>query len=136
MQTEQALAAGREGFTLVEVLAAMLILAVGLLGLEALGVTAARSLVRAGELGEYTALAADRIEQETARIRAGLAAEGTSRSATADGDSIKVVVSRDQVGATAVYLWRVDVTVTPSATAGGGVAGDLGPVQMTAHAVK
>ena len=47
----------REGFTLIEVLIAMVILAVGLLAVEAMGIGAARLVARADRQGEFTALA-------------------------------------------------------------------------------
>ena len=64
--------AGREGFTLVEVLVAMVILAVGLLALEALGIGAARAVARADVQSEYTALATQRMEESLMRVRQGL----------------------------------------------------------------
>lgn len=52
----------REGFTLIEVLIAMVILAVGLLALESMGIGAARMVARADRESEYTAVATAELE--------------------------------------------------------------------------
>lgn len=57
------------GFTLVEVLVAMLILAVGLLGLEALGITAARSIALAERQSGFAVIAADSLESAMHQLR-------------------------------------------------------------------
>ena len=62
--------AGEEGFTLIEVLVAMLILSVGLLGLEALGIGVARSLATAETKNEMVAVATAAMEQGQQSIRA------------------------------------------------------------------
>jgi prepilin-type N-terminal cleavage/methylation domain-containing protein len=59
------------GFTLIEVLAAMLILTVGLLGLEALGIGAARMITVADRQSEYTTLASDSLESALHELRRG-----------------------------------------------------------------
>lgn len=56
------------GFTLIEVLIAMVILAIGLLAVEALGIGAARTVQRARVQSAYTALATDEMEQVMATI--------------------------------------------------------------------
>ena len=56
---------GEEGFTLIEVLAAMMILAVGLLAVQALGIGAARSVVQADHRSELAAIATATIEART-----------------------------------------------------------------------
>lgn len=61
---------GREGFTLVEVLVAMIILAVGLLALESMGIGAARMVARADRQGEYTAMATADLEAALNQFRA------------------------------------------------------------------
>jgi prepilin-type N-terminal cleavage/methylation domain-containing protein len=53
---------GREGFTLVEVLAAMIILAIGLMGLQSLGIYAARSVTLAQRQSEYALVATRHLE--------------------------------------------------------------------------
>ena len=60
---------GEEGFTLIEVLAAMLVLAVGLLGVQALGVGAARLVARADQQTgvAVAAMAAMEVRQQALR---------------------------------------------------------------------
>lgn len=75
MRTDQASRRlDQEGFTLIEVLVAMLILAVGLLGLEALGIGAARSLAAAERKTEVVALGSGAMEQAQRTLRKGLSA--------------------------------------------------------------
>ncbi|MEW5926762.1 MAG: prepilin-type N-terminal cleavage/methylation domain-containing protein [Gemmatimonadota bacterium] len=69
MTTDRARAAGEDGFTLIEVLIAMVILSVGLLGLEALGVGASRMVNRAERQGALVAIASDTLERTLSRIR-------------------------------------------------------------------
>ena len=57
------------GFTLIEVLIAMVILAVGLLALEALGIGAARSLAQAETKNDMVAAATAAIERTHKEIR-------------------------------------------------------------------
>lgn len=57
------------GFTLIEVLAAMLVLSIGLLGVQALGVGAARSVVRADHQTEMAGLAISAMEARQQAIR-------------------------------------------------------------------
>lgn len=71
MSSDVAAPRGREGFTLVEVLVAMVILAIGLLALEAMGIGAARAVARADLQSEYTALATARMEETLLRVRQG-----------------------------------------------------------------
>lgn len=52
----------RAGFTLIEVLAAMIILAIGLLGLESMGIYAARSVILAQKQSEYALTASRHLE--------------------------------------------------------------------------
>ena len=71
-------ARGRAGFTLIEVLVAMVILAVGLLALQAMTIGATRTVVRAERQGEFTAIATAELERSLAQFRAGQAvASGT-----------------------------------------------------------
>lgn len=60
-----------EGFTLIEVLVAMVILAVGLLGLEALGIGAARAIALADRQSGYATLASDSLESAMHQLRQG-----------------------------------------------------------------
>src|SRR5690606_26172014 len=60
---------GSEGFTLIEIMVAMVILAIGLLGLEALGIGAARSNARAERQSTYATLASDSLESAIHQLR-------------------------------------------------------------------
>jgi prepilin-type N-terminal cleavage/methylation domain-containing protein len=63
--------ASRDGFTLIEVLVAMVILAVGLLGLEALGIGAARSVALAERNSRAAEVAQRYLEDAIVQLRAG-----------------------------------------------------------------
>lgn len=71
MRTDQAARRPEAGFTLIEVLAAMIILAVGLLGLEALGIGAARMITVADRQSDYATLASDSLESALHQLRRG-----------------------------------------------------------------
>lgn len=58
-----------EGFTLIEVLIAMVILSVGLLGLEALGIGAARANAVAERQSRHAVIAADSLESALHQLR-------------------------------------------------------------------
>jgi prepilin-type N-terminal cleavage/methylation domain-containing protein len=100
---------GREGFTLVEVLVAMVILAVGLLALEAMGIGAARMVARADRESELTALAADRLERVLNEVDRGQTPAGSQ--VNLDGSVVQTVVSTSTAGGRT--LFTVSVTVTP-----------------------
>ena len=74
MTSERARLRAEEGFTLIEVLVAMLILAVGLLGLEALGIGAARTLALAESGSELVAAGTSAMEVRQHAVRRELAA--------------------------------------------------------------
>jgi type IV pilus assembly protein PilV len=103
------------GFTLIEVLIALVILAVGLLALEAMGIGAARMVARAQNQSEYAAAASDTLEKTLNRIRAGSGAVGTSSYTLSDGAGVALNVARTDLdnASTALDLWSVTVTVTP-----------------------
>jgi prepilin-type N-terminal cleavage/methylation domain-containing protein len=61
--TPHARARRDEGFTLIEVLIAMLILSIGLLGLEALGIGATRATALAAKQSRYSTVAASAVEE-------------------------------------------------------------------------
>lgn len=107
--------ASEAGFTLIEVLMAMLILAVGLLGLEALGIGAARSVTRADRQDETTLAAARVMEERIQEIRRTAPAVNTAeRCAT---DSIfrsyvcSQIVTQDQLATLPAQTARIAVTV-------------------------
>lgn len=116
MTTDTLPRTGREGFTLVEVLMAMLILAVGLLGLEALGIGAARSVNRASKQSSFAVMASDTLERTLNRIRRDDApAAGTTSYAVGTAgrqDTLRVQIERQAAG-TARLLYKVNVTVVP-----------------------
>lgn len=100
---------GRDGFTLIEVLVAMVILAVGLLALEAMGIGAARAVARADETSEYTAMASDELERALAQVvRGPIPATGQR---TVNGANVFTQVSSVDGGGQRFYT--VSVTVTP-----------------------
>ena len=72
MTTETAARLDESGFTLIEVLVAMLILAFGLLGLEALGIGAARSVAMADRQSEFATLASTSLEDALEQLRSGV----------------------------------------------------------------
>lgn len=119
----------REGFTLIEVLFAMVILAVGLLALESMAIGASRMVARADRQSVYTSLAAEELEQALATFQNGDAV--VSRARTVDGITVsRVVTPRPApVGNTAI---TVDVQVDPPA--GTGLV--LQPVRMVGHAYR
>lgn len=113
MTTDRTRAAGEGGFTLIEVLIAMVILSVGLLGLEALGVGASRMVNRAERQGALVAVASDTLERTLSRIRtaanpAGIA-DATSAFLTSRNDTIRVSIT----GA-GTRLRTVSVTAIPN----------------------
>lgn len=86
MSTERR-AGAEAGFTLIEVLAAMLVLAIGMMGLQALGIGAARSVSRADHQTELAAIATATIEARQQAIRSNPAALTTGQSCDIDDDS-------------------------------------------------
>lgn len=114
MTTDAPVRTDEQGFTLIEVLFAMLILAVGLLGLEALGIGATRAVNVAGRQSTFSAMASDTLERTLGRIRRGEAvADGTTRYvAGSTQDSVRVAV-----GGSGTRLRDVTVTVVPNPSA-------------------
>jgi prepilin-type N-terminal cleavage/methylation domain-containing protein len=111
--TDRARAAGEDGFTLIEVLIAMVILSVGLLGLEALGVGASRMVNRAERQGALVAIASDTLERTLSRFRtvadASVLPNVNQAFLTSRRDTIRVSVTG--VG---TRLRTVSVTAVPS----------------------
>lgn len=105
--------AATEGFTLVEVLIAMVILAVGLLGLEALGIRAIRSVERASQDTRATSVATAYLEDALQRIPRGDVPRSCTDQELPNGDRLtrQVTISNDP---------RIShrVTVTVSAKSG------------------
>lgn|GEM_PF-1171806 len=135
------------GFTLIEVLIALVILAIGLLSVEALGIGAARSVQRARVTGAYTALATDELEQAMAAIAAAPTTAIATKSytvAAGSGASSGAQVTRTATfvpvaGTTApgprqLNLWTVTVTVLPPSTLGVLRASDQ--VSLTSNVIR
>lgn len=121
---------GREGFTLVEVLVAMIILAIGLLALEAMGIGAARAVARADIQSEYTAMATDRMERALAMIRQGQAVAGLDTVT----DEATLTTSVAQAAAGTLQSYTVTVVVTPNYRSTRGVT--LSPDTVVGRVVR
>ncbi|HEY0150632.1 MAG TPA: prepilin-type N-terminal cleavage/methylation domain-containing protein [Longimicrobium sp.] len=107
---------GNEGFTLIEVMIAMVILAVGLLSLEALGIGAARVVTLSEKQGRYATLAASSMESLRHEIRnapAALPINQTTEVLLVGGDTALV---KREATRQAVKQARLTVTVSPKAT--------------------
>ncbi len=121
------------GFSLIEVLVAMVILAVGLLAIEAMAIGAARQIASANRTTEYTLLATEQLETELRRLREGQAPQAGDFSR--DGARVQVVPASQAVAGAgganggSGTLWTVVVTVTPPAT-----LTNVRPVTVTARA--
>ena len=130
-QTYQPPARPDAGFTMIEVLIAMVILAIGLLAVESLGIGAARSVQRARVQSAYSALATDELEQAMVTIGNAPTTPIADRSytvAAGSGATSGARVSRTAgfapvAGTTATFptaragtalnLWTVTVRVLP-----------------------
>lgn len=125
--TTEPAARGDAGFTLIEVLIAMVILAVGLLAVEALGIGAARAVQRARVQSAYTALATDELEQTMVLIDMSPDTTLATRSYTVPSNSgatsgarLTRTATRGDIpnttpggGRTTLKLWTVVVSVLP-----------------------
>lgn len=119
---------GREGFTLAEVLVAMVILAVGLLALEAMGIGAARMVARADREGELTELATDRLERALNQVDMGTIPSGATE--TVGGNALATTVATQAMGT------RTLVTVTVSATPPANQSWHLPAVTVVGRAIR
>ena len=111
--TELATRRARRGFTLFEVLAAMVILAVGLLALEAMGIGAARMVVRADRQSAYTQAATDHLERVITTIEQTAANTVPNYPAIPtgpNGATITRTITRNVVGTRTEYVVTVNVT--------------------------
>lgn len=102
---------GGGGFTLIEVLVALVILSVGLLALESLGIVSARSISRAERQSRQTLLAIRTLEQSVDEVRRGSLAESDARVDGLSGDSVRREVRTDPPR-------RVRVVVIPNPEGG------------------
>jgi prepilin-type N-terminal cleavage/methylation domain-containing protein len=112
VDAERAELSDRSGFTLVEVLVAMVILAVGLLGLEALGIGVVRSLSLAQRQSQYATLASDSLESALHQLRGGTLPPDFCLDGLPRGDRMSRSLARPQPN-----LVQVTVRVIPNAAA-------------------
>ena len=98
-----------DGFTLIEVVVAMVILALGLLGLEALGIGAARSIATADRQSGYATIASDSLDSALHQLRLGTIPVQFCQTDLRFGDRL----SR-QVDVTNPQLAQVTVRVIPN----------------------
>jgi type IV pilus modification protein PilV len=115
------------GFSLIEVLIAMIILSVGLLALEALGIGAARTVRRAEVQSDYAATAQDLLERTLVRIAEAPATAIADTTYTgAGGERVSRTASavaipgttRNGVAGTTLNNWTVTVRVLPPVNLG------------------
>jgi prepilin-type N-terminal cleavage/methylation domain-containing protein len=91
--TSRVVRRGEDGFTLIEVLFAMIILSIGLLGLEALGIGAARSVARANAQSEFALVATQDLEISLQAIRNGTVPAQRCAVLAPRGDTLERVVN-------------------------------------------
>jgi prepilin-type N-terminal cleavage/methylation domain-containing protein len=128
--TEAALAparGGRAGFTLVEVLIAMVVLAVGLLALESMAIGASRKIATANRMTEYTLIASQQLETTQARVRQNLNPQSGDQ-VLANGTLVATTVVQNVQGTN--RLWTITVTVTPPSGSRVGISA-LTPTTVT-----
>ncbi len=82
---------GQGGFTLIEVLVAMVVLAVGLLAVQALGIRALRSVSGAEQQSELAAAVTAMLERQDAVVRSGGGLPGAGESCDADPNGVMEV---------------------------------------------
>lgn len=104
---------GRGGFSLIEVLVAMIILAVGLLALEGLAIGAARHVAVANQTTQYTNIAGERLEAALDLARSD-GAPAPDDEVLPNGTRVQTVVASNAVGNDVLY--DITVVVTPPAT--------------------
>ncbi len=108
------------GFSLIEVLIAMIILSVGLLALESLGIGAARTVHRAQVQSTYTATAADLMEKTLVRIAqapttaiADTSYVGSNGERVSRAASFNAMAGTSRTGGGTMSWWTVRVSVLP-----------------------
>jgi type IV pilus modification protein PilV len=131
------------GFSLIEVLIAMIILSVGLLALESLGIGAARSVRRAQVQSNYSATAQSLMERTLVRI--GTAPDVAIADTSYTGSSGERVfrtasfstvtgTTRNYVAGTTLKSWTVTVRVLPPTNLGVLAASDS--VRMVSNVIQ
>jgi prepilin-type N-terminal cleavage/methylation domain-containing protein len=124
----------RAGFSLIEVLIAMVILAVGLLAIEAMAIGASRMVAGGDRNTEYTLLATQRLETQLLRVRGTTTQNPQASDSTVNGVRVQVVPTSAAVaGVTNAggTLWTITVTVTPPST-----VTNVKPVTVVASAFR
>jgi Tfp pilus assembly protein PilV len=99
------------GFTIIEVLIAFVILAIGLLALEGLGIGAARMVTRAQRLSDYNNFATSKLEETLSLIRQGTTPSSSSGSFS--GGTWVVTPGSSAMGT--ATLRTVTVSIRPTA---------------------
>jgi prepilin-type N-terminal cleavage/methylation domain-containing protein len=125
----------QDGFTLIEVLAAMVILAVGLLALESLGIGAASAVRRADVKTTYTAVATDEMEQAINELRRTPAVVSDRTRTTDTGARVYRTITTAQVGTTAYKLYTVRVRVLPPTSPTGAIQ-SMDSVNVVSNVVR
>jgi prepilin-type N-terminal cleavage/methylation domain-containing protein len=101
----------RQGFTLSEVMISMVILMVGMLSIQAVGISASRTMSRARMQGEYAQSATRHIESVADSVKRSLIACGTRTNPNGTtGDTVRLVI------AGAANRRTVSVTILPAPT--------------------
>jgi prepilin-type N-terminal cleavage/methylation domain-containing protein len=95
-RSEGAAADPRGGFSLVEVLIALVILSVGLLALEGLGVSAARLVAASQRHNAFVSNTAAMLERSVAQVRSGASVDTATKSVS--GGTVKVTSTTSLVG--------------------------------------
>lgn len=110
-------AARMQGFTLVEVLVALLIAGIGLLGMAALHLSGLRSVETAYQRSLATLAANDLLERMRANadaVRAGNYTTGYGAAATASTDCESTSCSGAQMAAFDLARWKTSLAVLPA----------------------
>jgi type IV pilus modification protein PilV len=129
------------GFSLIEVLIAMIILSVGLLALESLGIGAARSVRRAQVQSNYSATAQDLLERTLVRASQAPTTAIADTSYTASSGervfrtaSFASIPGTTRVGGGTLSNWTITVRVLPPTNRGVLAASDS--VRMVSNVIQ
>jgi len=123
------------GFTLIEVLFAMLILSIGLLALESMGIGAAAAVRRADVQSTYAALATDEMEQTLNEIQRTPPVVNSQNRTTASGVRVFRTITTSAVAGTTYTLYTIKVRVLPPVS-GAGVVKSSDSINVTSNVVR